>query len=145
MTRLTMSIAQRVGRRGTALLFFALLDVVYAISLANPVEEVRRSKTLVFVQQIMPLYAWSMLWLVVGIVCAIGAFMQKDRWAFTAAMFLKVLWGTVFLLGWALYGLERGYVSAVIWLVFAGWIYVISTWPEPSVPARKPGHDRGDR
>lgn len=124
-------VAHRVGRRGVALLFFAFLDLVYAFSLANPPAEARRTASLLFVQLIAPLWAWSILWLVVGLVCLAGAFARQDRWAFAAAMFLKVLWGVTYLLGWVMFHLERGYVSAAIWLVFAGWIFVISTWPEP--------------
>ncbi len=138
MTRFPMSLARRIGHRGTALLFFGFVDLVYAVSLANPPAEARRSATLAFVGTIAPLSAWSVLWLVVGLVCVVGAFVRQDRWAFTAAMFLKVLWGLVFLLGWLLVNLERGYVSAAIWLAFAGFVWVISTWPEPwgTVPVK---------
>ncbi len=131
MVRTTISLARRIGRRGTALLFFALLDVIYAISLANPPSGQRRSPTLIYIESLAPLGLWAALWLVVGIICAIGAFMKSDRWAFAAAMFLKLLWGTVFLIGWAVFGLERGYVSAAIWLAFSAYVYVLSTWPEP--------------
>ncbi len=131
MVRSTISLARRIGKRGTALLFFALLDVIYAISLANPPAEQRRTASLLYIESLAPLEAWAFLWLAVGLVLAVGAFCRRDRWAFASAMFLKVLWGTTHLVGWAFYGVERGYVSAIIWLTFAVFVYVISTWPEP--------------
>lgn len=121
----------RIGKRGTALLFFGFLDLVYAVSLAFPVPEVRRSATVRFVESIAPLPFWATLWATVGIVCLIGSFLVRDQFAFAAAIFLKILWGVVFLIGWLAVGLERGYVSAAIWLAFAGFVGVISSWPEP--------------
>lgn len=125
---------RRIGRRGSALLFLSLLDVIYAINLAFPPEEAKLSAVFRFVQHTAPLPAWSALWLGVGIACFVGAFLRHDRWAFTAAMALKTLWGTTFLLGWLLLGLDRGYVSAIVWLALASWVYIISTWPEPDAP-----------
>lgn len=127
---------QRIGRRGAALLFFAMLDIVYAVSLAFPPEEAKLSATFKFIKNVAPLAVWATLWCAIGLVCLVGAFQYRDRWAFTAAMGLKTLWGVTFLLGWILMGLERGYVSAIIWLAMAGWVYIISTWPEP--PLRDP-------
>lgn len=126
----------RIGRRGAALLFFAMLDLIYGISLLFPPTEAKLSPTFLFIQRVAPLYAWASLWFGVGLVCLVGAFQFRDRWAFAAAMGLKTLWGVTFLLGWLLLDLERGYVSAIIWLAMAGWVYIISTWPEP--PLRDP-------
>lgn len=127
-------LGRRVGRRGTALLFFAMLDLIYAFSLAVPPARARQNPTTRFVDGIAPLECWATLWLAVGLICLAGAFAYRDRWAFAAAMALKVLWGVTMLLGWALLGLERGYVAAIIWLAMAGWVFVISTWPEPTLP-----------
>lgn len=121
----------RVGRRGAALLFFSLLDLLYAVSLAQPPAEAKLSPTLVFIQQVMPLPAWAALWTAVGVVCLVGAFIKHDRWAFTCAVGLKTLWGGTFLTGWIVADLERGWVSAVVWLAFAVWALIIGSWPEP--------------
>lgn len=139
--RISIKLADSIGRRGSALLFFALLDVIYAISLAFPPEFDRLSPTNRFVQTIAPLSAWAVLWFLTGMVCLVGAFTRRDRWAYTAAMALKTLWGVTLLLGWLLLGLERGYVAAIIWLAMAGWVYIISTWPEPRCmfPVDNPG------
>lgn len=130
--RLVVHVADRIGRRGTSLLFFALLDLVYGLNLARPPAESKLSPTLAFIRYIAPLPVWAALWVAVGVVCLAGAFMHHDRWAFTAAVGLKTLWGATFLTGWIVAHLERGWVSAVIWLAMAGWVLVIASWPEPT-------------
>lgn len=123
-----------VGRRGTFLLFLALVDLVYALSLWRPAPAAAQAPATRFLMTIMPLHAWAALWLVVGVVCLVGAFVHRlDRAAFTAATAIKSLWGAVFLAGWVAGGLYRGWVSAVVWLGFAGVVMVIAGWPEPAV------------
>lgn len=117
----------RVGRRGCALLFFALLDVIYAASLLSaPTVGPYR-----FLAAILPLAAWASLWGAVGLLCLVQAFMASDRAAFAAAMLIKVVWGLVQLAGWLIVGLDRGYVGAIVWLALAAFVAVISGWPEP--------------
>lgn len=120
-----------VGRRGSALLFFCFLDFVYAYSLFNPAPEIRRSPTATFLNEVVPLWVWGCIWLAAGIVCGVQAFSQRDRYGFAAAMAIKVLWGLIYLM-LAFAGFERAYVSAALWLCLAGWVAIISTWPEPS-------------
>jgi hypothetical protein len=122
---------QRIGRRGCTLGFLAVLDAVYALSLAKPPAEAAQSQTIRFISDIAPLWAWAGLWAVVGIGCAVGAFVRHDHWAFVAAVGLKVLWGSIFAVGWALNGLDRGWVSGVVWLAFAGFVFMVAGWPEP--------------
>lgn len=126
-----------VGRRGEFLLFLALLDLLYGLSLLRPAGDGRQSAAARFLVAVMPLPAWGALWLAVGVVCLVGAFVPADRWAFAAAAALKVLWGAMFLIGWAAGVLERGWVAATIWLVFALVVIRIASWPEPAVPRAK--------
>lgn len=116
-----------IGRRGCALLFFSLLDLVYAASLVNAPE----NGAYRFLAGVLPLPVWAGLWAAVGLLCAIQAFMRSDRAAFAAASLIKVVWGIIQLLGWVLAGVERGYVSAAIWLALAAFVHVIAGWPEP--------------
>lgn len=117
----------RIGRRGCALLFFALLDLVYAASLLGaPTGGPYR-----FLASMLPMAAWAALWATVGLLCAVQAFMRSDRAAFAAAALIKVVWGVVQLIGWLIADLDRGYVSAVIWLALAAFVHVIAGWPEP--------------
>lgn len=133
-------LARRVGRRGAFLLFLGFVDGVYGWSLAAPTVEARHTATLAYIAQVGPLWAWSALWCVVGAACFVGAFLRSDRIAYAAATFLKVLFG-VTLLGAQVFGhVDRAYVGAAVWLVFAAVVYLVSTWPEPSAspvpPAR---------
>lgn len=117
----------RVGRRGCALLFFALLDLIYAASLLSaPAGGSYR-----FLADILPLAVWAGLWGAVGLLCAVQAFLPSDRAAFAAASLIKVVWGMVQLIGWLIADLDRGYVAAAVWLAFAAFVLVIAGWPEP--------------
>jgi hypothetical protein len=121
----------RVGRRGEFLLFLVLLDFLYGASLLSPAPEAQRSASTRFLVEVMPLPWWALLWLAVGVACLCGAFLHCDRVAYTAAAALKVLWGSMFLAGWATGQIARGWVAAVIWLVFAVFVVRIASWPEP--------------
>jgi hypothetical protein len=121
----------RVGRRGSALLFFALLDLVLAASLAGAPAATRSSPTYAFLSLLLPLWAWALVWAAVGVVCLVQAFMLCDRIAFACASWLKVGWGVLNLTGWLLGEIPRGYVSAVIWLALASFVALIASWPEP--------------
>lgn len=123
---------RRVGRRGEFLLFLALLDLLYGLSLAQPVAEAQRSPGVRFLVEVMPLPWWGVLWLAVGCVCLAGAFARGDRLAYACAAALKVLWGSMFLIGWLAGAIARGWVSAVVWLVFALVVVRIASWPEPA-------------
>lgn len=119
-----------VGRRGTALLFLAFVDFVYAFSLAAPPKEALTAPILQYLASVAPLWLWAVVWGTVGVVCLWNAFQTRDRVGFAVAMALKVLWASVFV-GAQVAGVERAYATAFVWLGFAGWIAVISTWPEP--------------
>lgn len=124
---------QRVGRRGAFLLFLALLDIVYAYSLAFPSVSVEGNPTYTFLATIVPLDVWAALWVSVGVICLVFAFREKDAPGFAAAMFLMVLWASILLLGWLFAGVERGYLSSAIWGSFAALLTLIASWPEPIV------------
>lgn len=113
-----------------SLLFFAALDLIYSFSLLNPDQDSRNGKFLTAVADIMPLWAWAALWGVTGLLCLFFAFLRDDRVGWTAAIFLKVTWATACLIAWINGGADRGYVSASIWLATAGFVWVISSWPE---------------
>lgn len=123
---------EHVGRRGEFLLFLVLLDILYGLSLANPAPELQRSASTRFLTEVMPLPWWAALWLAVGVVCLAGAFARTDRVPYACAAALKVLWGSMFLIGWLIGAVDRGWVAAVIWLVFAVFVVRIASWPEPA-------------
>jgi predicted branched-subunit amino acid permease len=120
-----------VGKRGRALLFFGALDAVYALSLARPDAATRRAPLFVWLVEIAPLWVWSAAWAVVGVVCLWQAFCRRDRIGFAAAIALKICWGGVCLGAWLFGDVDRGYVSAAVWLGLAYFVANIAGWPEP--------------
>jgi hypothetical protein len=120
-----------VGKRGRVLLFFGALDLVYAVSLAQPDETTRRLPMFVWLAGIAPLWVWSVTWALVGVVCLWQAFRRRDGFGFAAAIALKICWGIVGLGAWLFGGVDRGYVSAAIWLGLAYFVGNIAGWPEP--------------
>ncbi|MGW3888880.1 hypothetical protein ACWD69_09335 [Micromonospora chokoriensis] len=131
MRRVAGGLRRRVGYRGSALLFFAVLDVVYCQALLFPSDQARTGEQLRFVATILPLWVWAVGWGGVGVVCLWGALQRRDQAAFTAAIGLKVMWGLLSLAGWLIGGVDRGHVNAAVWLVFAGFVWIIASWPEP--------------
>lgn len=121
---------RHIGRRGASLLFFATLDLIYAVSLANPDTASRSGPQLTWLAGLAPLWVWASLWATVAMICGWHAFRRYDRMGFTAAIVIKVLWGVASFGGWAVGGVDRGYVAAAIWLAFAAFVWVIGGWPE---------------
>jgi hypothetical protein len=122
---------RRVGRRGSALLFFATLDFIYGWSLFDPDSSALAHPGYRWLASVLPLAAWGAVWLFVGALCLIGAFVHEDSIAWVAAMSIKVMWGVLWFLGWSLAGVDRGWVSAAVWLPMAALVALLAGWPEP--------------
>ncbi len=123
-------LVERIGRRGAALAFFALLDLVYAYSLFFPAAETRRTSTTRFIESVAPLPLWGALWAGAGLACLVCVLRVYDRIGFAATMAVQTLWGLLFAVA-TVVGVERAYLSAALWLCAAGWVAIISGWPEP--------------
>ena len=121
----------RIGRRGAALLFFTLLDLVYCLSLLTSPRPL--SPLYTWMDTLVPLPAWAAVWGTVGTVCLWYAFRAYDTPGFMAAVALKVAWGLNALLGWLTGAVPLGYVSAVIWLAFAAFVHLIAGGIPPGV------------
>lgn len=114
----------KVGRRGAALLFFTLLDFVYCYGLFTAPRPL--VPYYAWMNDLAPLGAWAACWGLVGMVCLAYAAQIYDTIAFMCAAGLKVGWGLLALLGWMAGSVDRGYVSAVIWLGFAAFVVLIA-------------------
>lgn len=125
-----------VGKRGRFLLFFGLLDAVYAFSLTAPDAQTRRAPLFLWLAEIAPLWVYAAAWGLVGALCVWQAFCRRDGLAFSAAILVKICWGVTCLGGWLFGDVDRGYVSTAIWLGLAYLIWVISSWPEPDAGMR---------
>ncbi len=136
----------RLGRRGAALLFFTLLDIVYCVGLIAVDHPLTAQYT--WMNELLPLPVWAALWGAVGLICLAFSFARYDTPAFMAAVALKVLWGLLSLFGWLSGAVDRGYVSATIWLGFAAFVFLIAGGIPPpharqSRPVRQSRFRRG--
>lgn len=131
MCRAVLRLRRQVGHRGTALLFFALVDLVYAHALMFPSRQARRSELLAFLEGLLPLWLWALGWAVAGSICLFKAFRHRDAAGFVAAISVKVMWAIVTLGAWLFGGVDRGHVNAAVWFGFVGLVAVIAHWPEP--------------
>jgi hypothetical protein len=124
----------RIGRRGAALLFFALLDSVWCyglFTLPRPLAPVYA-----WMAQILPLWVWAGCWGAVAVICLACAPLRYDTPAFVAAIMIKVAWGLLSLFGWLSGVVERGYVSAAIWLAFAAFVLLVAGGIPPPLHRR---------
>lgn len=133
-----LAVRGHLGRRGSALLAFAVLDVVYGISLAWPAPgQVRPGSALGWFSEIAPLDVWAFVWWTVAAICVVAVVLtllrrgvtRADRYAFSAAIGIKIWWGTLSLIGWIMR--EVPISSAGIWLGLAFLVALIAGWPEP--------------
>ncbi len=117
-------IGRRVGRRGAALLFFAVLDLVFCyglLTLPRPLTPFYE-----WMQELLPLWGWAACWGAVAVLCLVYAFRRHDTPAFVAAVCIKVGWGLLGFFGWLAGVVDRGYVSAAIWLAFAAFVVLVA-------------------
>ncbi len=110
-------------------MFFAGLDLVYGYSLANPTAGTLTSPTNRFFASVLPLPAWACVWITVGLICLWHAFHRYDRFGFSAAVLIKMLWGILALVGVITAGVSPSVPA--IWLALAGLVWVLSGWREP--------------
>jgi hypothetical protein len=125
----------RIGRRGAALLFFTLLDLVYGYALWVAPRPL--SPLYAWMDRLMPLPMWAAVWVAVGLICLVFAFMVHDTAAFMAAVALKVAWGGPALVGWVTGDVPLGYMAAVIWLAFAAFVYLVAGGIPPAIRSER--------
>lgn len=134
---------RRIGRRGTILLILAFIDFAYGASLIGPSSEALSTASVRWREHFAPTWAWGGAWLLVGAILLVSAFMKHDVIGYVAAISLKIIWGLVTLASWILGNVPRGWIGAIIWLVFAAMVGVISGWPESTwrVAEQRDGND----
>ncbi|WP_031165938.1 hypothetical protein [Streptosporangium roseum] len=130
MTDHLRALRGRLSQRGACLLILAAVDVIYAYGLAYAPSETRATPTYSFLAALLPLPVWASIWAAVGGICLVQAWTRRDRVAYAAATALKVGWALLHLGAWAFGVLPRGYVSAAIWLLGAGFVMIVATVPK---------------
>jgi len=126
MTNAVRRLIGRIGRRGSFLLFLALLDTLFGWSVyidPTPISQAYDT--------VIPARTWGIMWFFVGLVCLVQAFARLDRIGFTSAVALKIFWASMILYSWVIHPVvPREWAAAVIWYAFAGVTAIVSYWPE---------------
>jgi hypothetical protein len=124
----------RIGWRGAALLFFALVGGVYSIALATAPQPL--PEAYVWADRVLPLPAWAAIWGITGAACLVCAFLKHDHTAFVVFAFVSAWWGLLSLTGWLWGGVERGFLNAAIFIPLAGLMYVLAAGLKPKARPR---------
>lgn len=130
--KVTNRAMSRLGRRGSSLLALAMLDIAIAWALFTLDDYSATVRTSYAGQtSFLPLSVWAVVWLVVGVVDAVQAFVHwDDRIAFVLSACVKVAWAAGFLVGWAFFDLKRAWLSIFLYLTLAVLVLIISGWEE---------------
>lgn len=133
--RHALRLGKHLGRRGMALLFFALLDagIAYGIFTIDSYPlAVQAAVKASYAGQtaLMSLTAWGWVWALVGAICAIQAFTKHDRLAFFLAAALKGGWAGGFIIGFFFYDIPRAWLSTTVYLSFSAFVLTMSGWEE---------------
>lgn len=130
----------RLGRRGSSLLAFGLVDVAVGWSLTDPLSRKVATATPIYRLLFLwvPAGTWAALWLAVAAVCFVQAWARDDRLAFGCAIGVKIVWALGLYGAWVVYDAPRAWTLAIVWLVLAWLVSVIAGWPEPPDPADWP-------
>lgn len=132
-----------LGRRGTELLLFGLLELVYGWGIAtDPRYGVVRGVGVL--RSLAPMTWWGVLWMLcaaVALVLAIHPPKLRDSWGFAALYVPTAFWGAGNAVGWIDGDFPQAYTSAATWLTLTLILVLSERWPEP--PPRIPGGERG--
>jgi len=132
-------IKRHLGRRGSSLLFFCLIDLIIAWSLINPATTplLRRSLSYSYIVRYTffdhgPLWGWAGAWIIVGLICGVSAWLkERDAIAFALAIAMKIIWSGMFLAAWILMHAQGAWILGMTWAGFAAFVGIIAGWPEP--------------
>jgi hypothetical protein len=134
------ALTHRIGRRGAILLILAVVDIAVGLSMIGPTSETAGLAATRWREHYAPLWVWGVGWLVIAAILIVSAFLRNDRFGYAAAIGWKIAWSATTLASWIIGGVDRGWVSSIIWAVVAGMIVVIGGWPEPHSATRAEGH-----
>jgi hypothetical protein len=126
-----MRLLARIGRRGSYLLFLALVDVLYGYSLL-----VYMGPSYPRLDLFFSAHTWGWIWIIAGLFIAQQAFTRVDRLGFVVAVVIKFVWGAIAFYDFILnpHHDPLGWVSAVIWFGFGALTAIVSYWPEHTTP-----------
>lgn len=130
--------ARKVGHRGALLILLGTIALLYGVSLITT-PPIPNPPGLHLLLGVMSLHGWGGTLAVAGAIAILCAPLKQGRdWPGFAALVLVWLpWASSFFVSWWPEGSNpRGWVSAVVFVAFAGVPAVGATWDEPEPPAR---------
>ena len=121
-----MKLIYRVGRRGSYLIFLALLDILYGYSII-----IQTGPLFTQVDLYLSDKMWGLIWIAAALIIFVNAFLRMDRVGYVVATVLKFVWGTLMAWAWAVQPNDpRGWAAAVIWFAFGILTAIVANWPE---------------
>lgn len=117
---------QRAGRRGQRLRAMAVLAVFYGISLATT-HSGNMSQLNAYFDTIVPLDAWAIGWIAVGLVCTVYGFRHDDRIGWVVLDAMIVLWAGLCFVGFLTEDVQLSAVA--VWAVLARLVWIDATEP----------------
>jgi hypothetical protein len=116
-----MGLLHRVGRRGGALVAFALLCFVYSFAIISGWHPAFAEDIIISIQD----FGW--IWFGVGTISLIGAVLPRDEIAFAIDVFWVVAWICFILFRWS--G-SFGWTEAISWGGLLLFLFISAGWPE---------------
>lgn len=123
----------KVGRRGTTLIVFSTILTLTGLQYIFYTPSWMLLDNLKFALSLTGgnLWIWGLLFLVVAILGAIGAFRKNlETLAFTALSIANAVWSLFFFLGSVSGHDHGGWVRIIFHGVCAGFVLMIAGWPE---------------
>jgi hypothetical protein len=125
----------RIGRRGACLLIFGFVPAMVGASLfVQPHDRHGGTRSIPVLAHIAPDEFWSAMWMGLGIVAMICAFLgwKAQRVGYLIGYALPLMWGAANFISWALGELVTGWISCGIYLGYCLLVIIISGWEEPN-------------
>lgn len=146
------AIADQLGRRGACLVLIGTALIVIGIGIEF--DPPPRREGVMILHELLPHWLRAALWALTGAVAVwVGGrarLNRDDTWGFVAIMIMPIERCASFAVSWAMYvatdlanrwlpevptiGYDRGWYSALVWLVVVLLLQMISGWRNPTPP-----------
>lgn len=106
-------------------MLFGIAVIFYALAIVF-----EPSGFLIYPSFLLSWHAWVWVWIVVGLISIAGAFRRVDNWSFALSATASALWSFRWFHVVFLAHSSGAWTTAITWLVIAGIVTIISSWPE---------------